>query len=102
MDVLNHIRKRGIRISMDDFGTGYSSLHQLKHLPIDELKIDRDFIRELPSDQIDIAIVRATIQLAKTMGLDVVAEGVESEEGWHFLADEGCKEEQGYLVTAPF
>ncbi len=101
VDVLNHLRKRGIRISMDDFGTGYSSLHQLKHLPIDELKIDRDFIRELPSDQIDIAIVRATIQLAKTMGLDVVAEGVESEEGWHFLAGEGCKEAQGYLVSKP-
>ena len=101
VDVLNHLRKQGIRISMDDFGTGYSSLHQLKHLPIDELKIDRDFIHELPSDQVDIAIVRATIQLAKTMGLDVVAEGVESEEGWHFLAGEGCKEAQGYLVSKP-
>lgn len=101
VDVLNQLRNRGIRISMDDFGTGYSSLHQLKHLPIDELKIDRDFIRELPSDQVDIAIVRATIQLARTMGLDVVAEGVESEEGWHFLADEGCKEAQGYLISKP-
>lgn len=101
VDVLNQLRNRGIRISMDDFGTGYSSLHQLKHLPIDELKIDRDFTRELPSDEVDIAIVRATIQLARTMGLDVVAEGVESEEGWHFLAGEGCKEAQGYLISKP-
>jgi len=101
ISVLANLRKRGIRISMDDFGTGYSSLYQLKHLPIDELKIDREFIHDLPADITDVAIVRATIQLAKSMGLDVVAEGVESEEAWHFLAREGCKDAQGYLVSEP-
>ncbi len=99
--VLANLRSRGVRISMDDFGTGYSSLYQLKHLPIDEVKIDREFIYDLPSDTVDVAIVRATIQLATTMGLDVVAEGVESEEAWHFLAREGCKDAQGFLVSKP-
>ncbi len=101
VNVLNILRSRGFRISMDDFGTGYSSLHQLKHLPIDELKIDRAFVRDLPADKSDVAIVRATIQLATSMGLDVVAEGVESEEAWHFLVREGCKEAQGYLMSKP-
>ncbi|MDG1462941.1 MAG: EAL domain-containing protein, partial [Gammaproteobacteria bacterium] len=101
VNVLNILRSRGFRISMDDFGTGYSSLHQLKHLPIDELKIDREFIRDLPDDKSDVAIVKATIQLATTMGIDVVAEGVESEEAWLFLVREGCKQAQGYLVSKP-
>jgi len=101
INVLNGLRKRGIRVSMDDFGTGYSSLHQLKHLPIDEIKVDRAFVHGLPGDETDVAIVQATVGLASRMKLDVVAEGVESEEAWHFLARLGCRDAQGYLIAKP-
>jgi EAL domain-containing protein (putative c-di-GMP-specific phosphodiesterase class I) len=100
-DVLRDLQEIGITTSMDDFGTGYSSLHQLKQLPLNELKIDRAFVANLPDDAADVAIVQATINIANTLGLAVVAEGVESEEAWSFLLRQGCNYVQGYLVSRP-
>ena len=95
------LRKHGIRFSLDDFGTGYSSLAYLKQLPIDVLKIDQSFIKNLPDDQDDAAIVRAIIALAYSLGLGVLAEGVETLEIQSFLISENCHSFQGYLFCKP-
>lgn len=99
--MLDHLRNLGIRISVDDFGTGYSSLAQLKHLPVDEMKLDRAFIMALPEDRNDMAIVRASIRLAHEMGIEVVAEGVENPAALAWLKDQGCERAQGYLISKP-
>src|SRR5262249_49555883 len=91
----------GLRIAIDDFGTGYSSLAYLKRLPVDELKIDRSFVRELCADAEDRAIVRSTIGLGHELGLSVVAEGVEDVATWELLHDLGCDIGQGYYVGRP-
>jgi EAL domain-containing protein (putative c-di-GMP-specific phosphodiesterase class I) len=101
IDVLGRLRSMGIGISVDDFGTGYSSLSYLKRLPVDELKIDRSFVRQLASDDNDLAIVRATIALAHDLGLTVVAEGVEDQATWDTLTDLGCDVVQGYFLSRP-
>lgn len=101
LDVLNRLHGMGIRLAIDDFGTGYSSLNQLKQLPVDELKIDKSFVNGLPSDKDDIPIVLATLSMAHALGLEVVAEGVETDEQLDFLKANGCEEIQGYLFSRP-
>lgn len=99
--VLQCLRDLGVRIAIDDFGTGYSSLSQLKNLPVDELKIDRSFVMGLPRDRADSAIVRATVDLAHDLGLQVVAEGIESPAALRWLAEHGCECAQGFLISRP-
>ncbi len=99
--VLECLRDLGIRISIDDFGTGYSSLAQLKHLPADELKIDRSFVMELPGNKDDAAIVRTAIDLAHNLGLEVLAEGVETQPALQWLKAQGCEQAQGFLISKP-
>ena len=99
--ILSKIRDLGVTISVDDFGTGYSSLSYLKLLPIDTLKIDASFISDLPDDKNDVAIVKAIIALAKNLQLDVIAEGVETQEQLDFLIFKGCTNIQGYYYSPP-
>jgi len=99
--MLNRLRGLGVRISIDDFGTGYSSLTQLKHLPVDEIKIDRSFVLDLPANPEDVAIVSAAIELAHNMGLETLAEGVESDRALSWLRERGCEQAQGYLFSQP-
>lgn len=101
VNCLHEVRKLGIRVSLDDFGTGYSSLSYLKRLPIDKIKIDRSFIREIISDQHDAAITQAIIAMAHKLGLRVIAEGVETESQVAFLLKHYCDELQGYFFSRP-
>ena len=99
--VLAKIKSLGVRLAIDDFGTGYSSLAQIKHFPIDTLKVDRSFIRNIPQDAEDKAITEAIIAMGKTLSLTVVAEGVETLEQMNFLKDHSCDEMQGYYFSKP-
>ena len=99
LETLTSLRGMGVHVSIDDFGTGYSSLAYLKQLPVDELKIDRSFVRDLATDESDLAIVRSTIELAHNLGLSVVAEGVEDEPTLELLRGFGCDKAQGYLFS---
>lgn len=101
IQILNQIKVLGISLAIDDFGTGYSSLSQLKRLPINKLKIDQSFIRDLPDDEDDIMISKSIIALAKNMGLMVIAEGVETEAQKDFLLSNDCRYVQGYLYSKP-
>jgi diguanylate cyclase (GGDEF)-like protein len=99
--VLTKIKELGLRLAIDDFGTGYSSLAQIKHFPIDTLKVDRSFIRNLTKDSEDKAITEAIIAMGKTLSLTVVAEGVETKEQEDFLREHICDEMQGFYFSKP-
>ncbi|MEA4872519.1 MAG: EAL domain-containing protein [Synergistaceae bacterium] len=101
IDVLAKIKSMGVRLSIDDFGTGYSSLGQLKHFPVDTLKIDRSFIRNIPGSAEDAAITHAIITMGETLGLTIVAEGVETIEQMNYLKEQSCDEMQGYYFSRP-
>lgn len=101
LEVLSDLRRIGIKVSIDDFGTGYSSLNYLKRLPLDKLKIDRSFIRDLPRDANDVAITQAIIAISAKLGLSVIAEGVETREQFEFLRSNGCNQIQGFYFSRP-
>ena len=96
---VEELHRLGVSISIDDYGTGYSSLAYVKNLPVNELKIDREFIKNMINNKQDIAIVRSTIELGHNLGLKVVAEGIEREEEMQMLKEFGCDQAQGYLIS---
>jgi diguanylate cyclase (GGDEF)-like protein len=99
--VLDKLHAMGIRLSIDDFGTGYSSLAYLRQLPVDEIKIDRSFVMNMHENEDDAVIVRSTVDLGRNLGLQVVAEGVETERHWAELQALGCELAQGYFLSRP-
>jgi EAL domain-containing protein (putative c-di-GMP-specific phosphodiesterase class I) len=101
LEVLSSLRRLGVSLSMDDFGTGYSSLHHLHSLPFDVLKIDRSFIARMTEGDQPLQIVRTIVELARVMGMDVVAEGIETREQYNLLRQLGCRYGQGFLFARP-
>lgn len=99
--LLTAIKKLGVHLSIDDFGTGYSSMSLIKEFPVDTIKVDRSFVRDLPTDVNDCAITKAVIALGKALDLTIVAEGVETKAQERFLRDQSCDQIQGYLFAKP-
>jgi diguanylate cyclase (GGDEF)-like protein len=99
--VLEQLNEIGLRLAIDDFGTGYSSLAYLRRLPVHTIKIDRSFVMDMCENASDATIVRSTIDLGRNLGLEVVAEGVETQEAWDALRVQGCTLAQGYLISRP-
>ena len=99
--LLRRLHDAGVRLSIDDFGTGYSSLAYMKDLPADEVKIDKSFVLSLPQEASDRSIVSSTVSLGHSLGLDVVAEGIETEAALDWLTAAGCDVGQGYLFSRP-
>jgi diguanylate cyclase (GGDEF)-like protein len=99
--VLGHLNDLGVRLAVDDFGTGYSSLSRLRHLPVHEVKVDKSFVLHMVANDDDDVIVRSTIELTRSLGLRVVAEGVEDEATWRRLLQLGCHAAQGFFVSEP-
>ena len=101
IDVLNQLHDIGVSLSIDDFGTGYSSLSYLRQLPVNRIKIDRSFIAEIDTTDAAAAIARAVVTLGQSLGLEVVAEGVETASPLQYLKDINCDEAQGFLYSRP-
>ena len=101
LENLVRLRMQGLRLSIDDFGTGHSSLAQLRDVPFSELKIDRGFVRGARHNQLIRPILEGSIGIARRLGLQSVAEGVETEDDWHLLRELGCDVAQGYFVGRP-
>jgi EAL domain-containing protein (putative c-di-GMP-specific phosphodiesterase class I) len=101
LDALQRLKDAGVSLSVDDFGTGYSSLSYLKRFPIDTIKIDRSFVKDLDTELDDAAICAAILAMSQQLGLNVVAEGVETEAQLAFLRRHGCNQIQGYLCSKP-
>jgi EAL domain-containing protein (putative c-di-GMP-specific phosphodiesterase class I) len=101
LEVLGSLRRLGVSLLMDDFGTGYSSLSYLHSFPLDVLKIDRSFVGRMTEGEQPLQIVRTIIELARVLGMDVVAEGIETREQYHLLRDLGCRFGQGFLFARP-
>ena len=101
LEILACIKQIGVDLSIDDFGTGYSSLSYLKQFPINTLKIDQSFVRNLDTDPDSLPIVKAIIALAKSLNLKVIAEGVETEEHLNILKAHDCEHIQGYFISRP-
>lgn len=101
LGVLSRLSQMGVLLSIDDFGTGYSSLSQLRRLPLDEIKIDKSFVLNMMADENDLVIVRSTIDLGRNLGLQVVAEGVETKDIWDKLNELGCDYAQGFYNSRP-
>jgi len=100
-EILDSLSMMGIKLSIDDFGTGYSSLSYIKQLPVEEIKIDKSFVMEMVSDENDAVIVKATIDLAHNLGLDIVAEGVKDRPTWEYLRSLNCDIGQGFYISEP-
>lgn len=98
---MRQIKCLGVSFSLDDFGTGYSSLSRLQRLPLDELKVDKSFVTDLAADSKNASIAKAIITLARELGLNVIAEGVETEGERNLLLEQGCSNFQGYLYSRP-
>jgi EAL domain-containing protein (putative c-di-GMP-specific phosphodiesterase class I) len=101
IEKMTALKSHGLRFSLDDFGMGYSSLAYLRRLPLDQLKIDQEFVRDILADASSSAIAQSIISLSRAMGLSVIAEGVETEEQRDFLARLGCHLFQGFLFSGP-
>jgi len=99
--LLADLRRAGVRVALDDFGTGYGSLQLVQQLPLDQLKIDRTFVSRLPADRTAAALVRAVVELARTLDLEVIAEGIEDEEQRAAVLALGCTAAQGFLLGRP-
>jgi EAL domain-containing protein (putative c-di-GMP-specific phosphodiesterase class I) len=101
IEVMQLLKAMGVRLSIDDFGTGYSNLNYLKRFPVDQLKIDRSFVQDVTSDADDLAIAKAIIALARSLHLEVLAEGVENLGQYNVMKENGCDKVQGYYFSKP-
>jgi EAL domain-containing protein (putative c-di-GMP-specific phosphodiesterase class I) len=99
--VLTQARSRGIKVSLDDFGTGYSSLNHLSRLPLDKIKVDKSFIHRLHSDMASRTVTESIIALGRALNLEIVAEGIETEQELEYLRSHGCDQAQGFYVCKP-